>query len=299
MRCPLAVCAAARPGRAARAPTPDAPSPDRASPAYTGHAAELFDDGDRADRGGLPAGPGRQPPATDAALRERVQTATPSCARASVTGDREGGGPRAAPGSWRFIRSERLAGKRTARRRLHARRRARATRRRDREGASRRALVGQARSSSFASSPTPGAPGEARPPLPPGRRTRPTSARRRRSRPRCLQQVHWRGRGAKRSSCQRGRRDQEPQGDRADAHRLPPGGRDAARSSATRSAPGMTTVDIDRIVHEDTLSPGRAARAAQLQGLPEERLHERQRDRLPRHPGRRRCSRTATSSTST
>ena len=58
---------------------------------------------------------------------------------------------------------------------------------------------------------------------------------------------------------------------------------------------GMTTLDIDRIVHEHTLSPGRASRAAQLQGLPEERLHQRQRHRLPRHPGRDGARRTATS----
>ena len=58
---------------------------------------------------------------------------------------------------------------------------------------------------------------------------------------------------------------------------------------------GMTTLDIDRIVHEDTLAQGARPAPLNYKGFPEERLHERQRHRLPRHPGRRRCSATATS----
>ncbi len=52
----------------------------------------------------------------------------------------------------------------------------------------------------------------------------------------------------------------------------------------------MTTVDIDKLVHEHTLVAGRTARAAQLQGLSQERLHQRQRDRLPRDPRRDRAA---------
>ena len=48
---------------------------------------------------------------------------------------------------------------------------------------------------------------------------------------------------------------------------------------------GMTTEDINTLVHEDTLKGG-AARAAQLPRLPEERLHVDQRGRVPRHPRR-------------
>ena len=52
---------------------------------------------------------------------------------------------------------------------------------------------------------------------------------------------------------------------------------------------GMTTDDINRFVHEDTLRRGALPGAAQLQRLPEERVHVGQRGRLPRHPRRRRC----------
>ena len=62
---------------------------------------------------------------------------------------------------------------------------------------------------------------------------------------------------------------------------------------------GMTTDDINTLVHEDTLQTRRAPGAAELPRLPEERVHVDQRGRLPRHPRRAACSRTATSSTST
>ena len=65
-------------------------------------------------------------------------------------------------------------------------------------------------------------------------------------------------------------------------------GRSAAETLLTvgeKLRAGMTTEEIDVLVHQDTLKRGGVPRPPQLSRLPEERLHLDQRRRLPRHPG--------------
>ena len=47
---------------------------------------------------------------------------------------------------------------------------------------------------------------------------------------------------------------------------------------------GITTNEIDRLVHEYTLDHGHIPACLGYQGLSQKRLHEHQRGRLPRHP---------------
>ena len=53
---------------------------------------------------------------------------------------------------------------------------------------------------------------------------------------------------------------------------------------------GISTAEIDRWVYEQTTRDGRYPRAAELRGLPQERLHVHRRSGLPRHPLRGRHS---------
>ena len=73
----------------------------------------------------------------------------------------------------------------------------------------------------------------------------------------------------------------------------------ATQLAGEHCKPGVTTDEIDRVVHEFLLRPRGVPVDAGLQGLPEVLLHHPQRGHLPRHPGHHGARRTATSSTST
>ena len=63
--------------------------------------------------------------------------------------------------------------------------------------------------------------------------------------------------------------------------------------------PDITTDEIDEYVHQLHIERNAYPSPAELQRLPEERVHVGQRGHLPRHPRLAACCRTATSSTST